>query len=265
MGPEKPNPETPLQPVAPEPVYTCSKNRGSDSFLQVSAEKILRHDQIDTQQRSEEIDLSNRLPSSFHTGMRFSESGTSMSMKKGKGGSNEKKEKSGLGKLVDKGVNAAKTAAKKAVKKALSSAKCAVGKKLPFGLGKKLTASHCPKPKPKRKPKTKKKPAPPTPKPKPPPKPKSPVSPIKQTWADVEACEACKFIWDSIGLELASYDYDSVASAFEDKCNDQPEIFAAPCEEMRKQLAHMIDDFLIFKATTPVCVCAGMGPCDKVN
>ena len=111
----------------------------------------------------------------------------------------------------------------------------------------------------------------PTPKPKPPPKPKSPpvvsgpVSPIKQTWADVEACEACKFIWDSIGLELASQDYDSVASAFEDKCNDQPEIFAAPCEEMRKQLAHMIGDFLLFKTTTPVCVCAGMGPCDKVN
>ena len=215
-----------MQPTAPEPVYTCSKNKGSDSFLQVSAQKSPRDERIDTQQRSEEIDLSNRLPSSFHTGMRFSESRTSMSMRKGKGGSDKKKEKGGLGKLVDKGVNAAKAAAKKAVKKALSSAKCAVGKKLPFGLGKKLAASHCPKPKPKPKPKTKKKspgpaPAPkPAPSPKPPPPVSGPVSPIKQTWADVEACEACKFIWDSIGLELASNDYDSVASAFEDKCND---------------------------------------------
>ncbi len=261
---ETPEPvtEAPVQPVAQGPSFACSKDNGA-SFLQIS-------EHVDSNDRTKKIDLTFKTPLSSPINMRFSQTRASMSMRKGKGGdSDKKKEKSGLGKALDKGVDAVKGA----VKKAVGKAKCAVGKKLPFGLGKNMQTKHCPKPKPPVKPKP---PTKPTTKPKPPTKPRTnsgpapvvpnvPESPIRQTWADVEACEACKFVWDSIASNIAQMDYDSVASAFDDVCNEQPEIFATPCEEMRKNLNYMIEDYLRYKKTKPVCSCAGMFPCDNVR
>lgn len=260
--------EAPLQPAAPTPSFVCSKDNEA-SFLQIS-------EVVNSNDRTRKIDLtfkSSATPFSSPTNMRFSQTRVSMSMRKGKGGDGDKKkEKSGLGKALDKGIDAVKTNVKNAVKKAVTKAKCAVGKKLPFGLGKNMQSKHCPKPKPPvktpTKPVTPTKPGIPT-KPKPPTNPQpvvfGPVSPIKQTWADVEACEACKFVWDSVATSIAQMDYDSVASAFDDVCNEQPEIFATPCEEMRRNLNYMIEDYLKYKNTISVCSCAGMFPCDKVR
>ena len=291
--PPAPVTETPPQPVAPQPNYQCSKEKDVYSFLQIGSQQRSDGD-VDNDEKEENSDNNDVLMSKTEDGkvdlskykfsssssttnnMRFSQTRDSMSMRKGKGGSSgdKKKEKSGLAKHVDKGVEAVKTAVTTAVKKAVKKAKCHVGKKLPFGLGKKMAGDHCPKPKKKKPPvkqpvsKPPTKPSAPSPAPPsapPAPKPNGPVSPIKQTWADVEACEACKFVWDSIAIDIAQMDYESVASAFDDVCNEQPEIFARPCEEMRSQLGWMIKDFLIYKKTSAVCSCAGMYPCDKVN
>lgn len=124
--------------------------------------------------RSRRTDSKANLPSSkFKFKPAFIETQfKSSSRKGGKGGQDKNKEKSGLGKLIDNGIKAAKDA----VKRGISKLKCSAAKKLPKGIGASLVKKHCPKPnsKPptpktptKPKPPTKKSPAPKTPAPQP--------------------------------------------------------------------------------------------------
>ena len=84
-----------------------------------------------------------------------------------------------------------------------------------------------------------------------------------QTWTDVEACEACSFVWSSVVNKASKWDRDELSTTFEDVCSDQPDIFAGPCKEMREKLNFMVTDLIAYKRVKPVCACADMGPCDK--
>ena len=84
-----------------------------------------------------------------------------------------------------------------------------------------------------------------------------------QTWTDVEACEACSFVWNSVVNKANKWDRDELSTTFEDVCDDQPDIFAGPCKEMREKLNFMVSDLLAYKKVKPVCACADMGPCQK--
>ena len=84
-----------------------------------------------------------------------------------------------------------------------------------------------------------------------------------QTWTDVEACEACSFVWSSVLNKANKWDRDELSNTFDDVCSDQPDIFAGPCKEMREKLNFMVTDLIAYKRVKPVCACADMGPCNK--
>ena len=87
---------------------------------------------------------------------------------------------------------------------------------------------------------------------------------VSQSWADVEACQACYFIWDSVKNNVdPPYRKEDISTQFDELCSSPTDIFAAPCEEMRKQSSMMIEDFSQNFDVRFTCRCAHMFPCSS--
>lgn len=82
----------------------------------------------------------------------------------------------------------------------------------------------------------------------------------KKTMGDKEACVACKFIWELIKerVDKETALVDDVGAAFEQSCQDAPDVFYDGCDFMYEQAGDMIQDFLAGTSASGACSKAGL-------
>ena len=85
-------------------------------------------------------------------------------------------------------------------------------------------------------------------------------TPGKKSMGDKEACVACEFIWGAIAqrVDKDTALVDDVGAAFEQQCQDSPDVFYEGCDYMYDQVGDMIQDFLAGTPASAACTNAGL-------
>merc|ERR1740133_560053 len=56
------------------------------------------------------------------------------------------------------------------------------------------------------------------------------------TFADIETCVGCQYVWEKVRMNLGKSDnLDAIMQTFEATCQDMPDIFYEPCDDMVDQ------------------------------
>ena len=84
--------------------------------------------------------------------------------------------------------------------------------------------------------------------------------PSKKSMGDKEACVACEFIWGAIAqrVDKSTALVDDVGAAFEQQCQDAPDVFYEGCDFMYDQVGDMIQDFLAGTSASSACKNGGL-------
>jgi len=94
----------------------------------------------------------------------------------------------------------------------------------------------------------------------------------KPTFADLEACTGCLFVWEKVADSIFGDDPnnrktapnpDTVTSTFETICQDMPDVFYESCDDMMDQAGFMSEMFQAGKKTREICdesgICGSVG------
>ena len=84
------------------------------------------------------------------------------------------------------------------------------------------------------------------------------------SFADLEACVGCNFVWATVKKELGGdantkYEKLSVQSTFEEICQDMPDVFYESCDDMMDQAGYLSD--LFSRGLEPTVMCDLSGIC----
>lgn len=84
------------------------------------------------------------------------------------------------------------------------------------------------------------------------------------SFADLEACVGCNFVWATVKKELGGdvntkYESLSVQSTFEEICQDMPDVFYESCDDMMDQAGYLAD--LFSQGLEPSNLCDLSGIC----
>ena len=85
----------------------------------------------------------------------------------------------------------------------------------------------------------------------------------ESSFADLEACVGCNFVWATVKKELGGdantkYESLSVQSTFEEICQDMPDVFYESCDDMMDQAGYLSDLFSQGLQPTEMCDLSGI-------